>query len=64
MLKVERQFSEHTLKSYHDDLEQFNAFLSQEYLNLATFEYKDARNYLSFLYSLSTVSNSASISAS
>ena len=48
MLKVERQFSEHTLKSYHDDLEQFNAFLSQEYLNLATFEYKDARNYLSF----------------
>lgn len=51
MLKVERQFSEHTLKSYHDDLEQFNAFLSQEYLNLATFEYKDARNYLSFLYS-------------
>ena len=39
------------MTSYHDDLEQFNAFLSQEYLNLATFEYKDARNYLSFLYS-------------
>ncbi|MCG7338642.1 tyrosine recombinase XerC [Staphylococcus sp. ACRSN] len=51
MLKVERQFSEHTLKSYHDDLEQFNMFLNQEYLNLSTFEYKDARNYLSFLYS-------------
>ena len=26
MLKVERHFSEHTLKSYHDDLEQFNDF--------------------------------------
>ncbi len=35
-------FSEHTLKSYHDDLDQFNDFLSQEHLELATFEYKDA----------------------
>ncbi len=51
MLKVERQFSEHTLKSYHDDLEQFNVFLKQEYLELSAFEYKDARNYLSYLYS-------------
>lgn len=51
MLKVERHFSEHTLKSYHDDLEQFNDFLNQEHLSLANFEYKDARNYLSFLYS-------------
>ena len=51
MLKVERQFSEHTLKSYYDDIVQFNSFLEQEYLNLNTFEYKDARNYLSFLYS-------------
>lgn len=51
MLKVERQFSEHTLKSYHDDLEQFNVFLNQEYLELSAFEYKDARNYLSYLYS-------------
>ncbi|MDN5610856.1 MAG: site-specific integrase, partial [Staphylococcus equorum] len=37
MLKVERQFSEHTLKSYHDDLEQFNVFLKQEYLELSAF---------------------------
>ncbi|EJY94653.1 tyrosine recombinase XerC [Staphylococcus arlettae] len=51
MLKVERQFSEHTLKSYYDDIVQFNSFLEQEYLNLNTFEYKDARNFLSFLYS-------------
>ncbi|PTE68906.1 tyrosine recombinase XerC [Staphylococcus devriesei] len=51
MLKVERNFSAHTLKSYHDDLIQFNQFLDQELLNLKTFEYKDARNYLSFLYS-------------
>ncbi|MDU0486594.1 tyrosine recombinase XerC [Staphylococcus haemolyticus] len=51
MLKVERNFSAHTLKSYHDDLVQFNHFLEQELLNLRTFEYKDARNYLSYLYS-------------
>lgn len=51
MLKVERNFSAHTLKSYHDDLVQFNRFLEQELLNLRTFEYKDARNYLSYLYS-------------
>lgn len=51
MLKVERNFSDHTLKAYHDDLIQFNQFLEQELLNLRTFEYKDARNYLSYLYS-------------
>ena len=51
MLKDERNFSDHTLKAYHDDLAQFNQFLEQELLNLRTFEYKDARNYLSYLYS-------------
>ena len=51
MLKVERNFSAHTLKAYHDDLVQFNHFLEQELINLRTFEYKDARNYLSYLYS-------------
>lgn len=51
MLKVERHFSDHTLKSYHDDIVQFNDFLYQECLDLNDFEYKDARNYLSFLYS-------------
>lgn len=51
MLKVERNFSDHTLKAYHDDLAKFNQFLEQELLNLRTFEYKDARNYLSYLYS-------------
>lgn len=51
MLKVERNFSDHTLKAYDDDLAQFNQFLEQELLNLRTFEYKDARNYLSYLYS-------------
>ena len=50
-LKVERNFSEHTLKSYHDDLVQFNQFLEQEHLQLNTFQYRDARNYLSYLYS-------------
>lgn len=50
MLKVERNFSDHTLKSYRDDIVQFNDFLYQESLDLNDFEYKDARNYLSFLY--------------
>ena len=50
MLKVERNFSDHTLKSYHDDLVQFNLFLEQEALELKDFEYSDARNYLSYLY--------------
>lgn len=53
MLKVERQFSNHTLKSYYDDMHQFNDFLQQEHLDLKSFEYKDARNFLSFLYSKS-----------
>ncbi|MEJ7245447.1 site-specific integrase, partial [Staphylococcus epidermidis] len=30
MLKVERNFSDHTLKSYRDDIVQFNDFLYQE----------------------------------
>ena len=51
MLKVERQFSNHTLKSYYDDMHQFNDFLQKEHLALDSFEYKDARNFLSFLYS-------------
>lgn len=50
MLKVERNFSDHTLKSYRDDIVQFNDFLYQESLDLNDFEYKDARNYLRFLY--------------
>ena len=29
---------------------QFNEFLAQEMLTLSAFEYKDARNYLSYLY--------------
>ncbi|CAM3053052.1 tyrosine recombinase XerC [Staphylococcus argensis] len=50
MLKVERQYSEYTLLSYKEDLEQFNVFLEQELLHLDTFQYRDARNYLSYLY--------------
>ncbi|MFY0486597.1 site-specific integrase, partial [Staphylococcus haemolyticus] len=64
MLKVERNFSDNTLKSYHDDLVQFNHFFDQELINLRTFEYKYSRNYLSYLYSqnlkLTTVSRKIS----
>ncbi len=56
-LKVERNFSEHTLKSYQDDLIQFNQFLEQEHLQLKTFEYRDARNYLDCMLSKSFEKN-------
>ncbi|ARJ51695.1 tyrosine recombinase XerC [Staphylococcus lutrae] len=52
MLKRERFFSAHTLKAYHDDLVQFNRFLAQEQLDLESFHYRDARNYLQTLYDM------------
>ncbi|MBA8759195.1 tyrosine recombinase XerC [Staphylococcus schleiferi subsp. coagulans] len=51
-LKRERFFSSHTLKAYHDDLDQFNYFLDREQLGLRDFKYSDARNYLHTLYDL------------
>ncbi len=50
MLHAEKMFSSHTLHAYQDDLIQFNRFLEQESLNLEDFEYRDARNYLAYLY--------------
>ncbi|WP_374757679.1 tyrosine recombinase XerC [Staphylococcus sp. 17KM0847] len=52
MLKYERFFSEHTLKAYYDDLEQFNRFLLQEQLTLQNFSYREARGYLQMLYDM------------
>ncbi|HCN59554.1 MULTISPECIES: tyrosine recombinase XerC [Mammaliicoccus] len=50
MLTYEKQFSNHTLNAYQLDLNEFNAFLQSEHLSLDSFEYKDARRYLAFLY--------------
>lgn len=50
MLTYEKHFSKHTLSAYQLDLNEFNAFLQSEYLSLESFEYKDARRYLAFLY--------------
>lgn len=50
MLTYEKQFSKHTLNAYQLDLNEFNAFLQSEHLSLDSFEYKDARRYLAFLY--------------
>ena len=45
-LKNERNFSDHTVTAYKNDVLQFIAFLEQEQLDFRTFEYRDARNYL------------------
>lgn len=50
MLTYEKQFSDHTLNAYQLDLLEFNAFLDAEHISIESFEYKDARRYLAFLY--------------
>lgn len=50
MLTYEKHFSTHTLNAYQLDLNEFNDFLQSEHLSLESFEYKDARRYLAFLY--------------
>ncbi|WP_323704857.1 tyrosine recombinase XerC [Mammaliicoccus sp. Dog046] len=50
MLTYEKQFSDHTLNAYQLDLHEFNAFLEAEHISIESFEYKDARRYLAFLY--------------
>lgn len=50
MLTYEKHFSMHTLDAYKLDLKEFNEFLKTEYITLDSFEYKDARRYLAFLY--------------
>lgn len=50
LLTHQKRYSEHTVRSYEKDLEMFNVFLSNEHLTFNTFQYQDARNFLSFLY--------------
>ena len=49
-LFYQRNLSEHTIKSYAKDLDEFHEFLKSEGLNISTFKYMDARNYLAMLY--------------
>ncbi len=49
-LLYQRNLSEHTIKSYAKDLDEFHDFLKSEGLNISTFKYMDARNYLAMLY--------------
>lgn len=50
MLKYQRNFSDHSIKSYDHDIHEFIAFLKRESLSVTTFKYMDARNYLAMLY--------------
>ncbi len=49
-LLYQRNLSAHTIKSYAKDLDEFHDFLKSEGLNVNTFKYMDARNYLAMLY--------------
>lgn len=45
-LKTERKYSDHTIKSYLVDFEEYFAFLEKENLNYLDIEYSDIRFYL------------------
>lgn len=49
-LEQERNFSEHTITAYENDLQNFLIFLQKECLTISIFEYRDARNYLVHMY--------------
>lgn len=49
-LEQERNFSEHTIAAYENDLQDFLIFLQKECLTISIFEYRDARNYLVHMY--------------
>lgn len=50
VLKYQKQYSPKTIESYHLDLREFESFLTAEHLTVTTFESRDARNYLTFIY--------------
>jgi Site-specific recombinase XerD len=50
MLKYQRNFSDHSIKSYDHDIHEFITFLKRESLSVPSFKYMDARNYLAMLY--------------
>ncbi len=46
ILKVEKKYSEHTIKSYHDDLEEYFNFLDREKIAYQKVTYDNVRNFL------------------
>lgn len=49
-LRYQRRLSPHTITNYETDIQFFLDFLSRENLTLQTFQYRDARNLLSEMY--------------
>lgn len=46
ILKVEKKYSEHTIKSYHEDLEEYFNFLDREKIAYQKVTYDNVRNFL------------------
>ena len=49
-LKYQRNYSEHTIKNYENDIDEFMSFIENEHLNMKDVTYSDIRFYLMNLY--------------
>ena len=48
-LKYQRNYSDYTITSYHEDLQIYENYLKREYLDYKTIKYNDLRLYLRYL---------------
>ena len=48
-LKYEKNYSDYTVLSYKNDIEEFLEYLNREVLNFKELEYSDLRFYLMYL---------------
>ena len=51
-LKFQKNYSDYTIQSYQNDIEEFFQYLSRESLNFKGVEYSDLRFYLMYLKEL------------
>lgn len=59
-LKVIRKYSDMTIKSYYDDLVEYNEFLGDNFTNILKVDYNDVKKYLKYLYDRKINKNSIS----
>ena len=58
-LKYQKNYSDYTILSYDEDIEEFLAFCKRENLNFKDLEYSDIRFYLMFLKDEKKLDNSS-----